>query len=94
MPFWVIKLSLRYLFPKGRRGTFFTWGSMIGVTLGIALLVIVVSVMNGFDTNISEKLVQTQGAIKILSQDIILNYQDVMEVFGYFPYVKGVSPFV
>ena len=94
MPFWVIKLSLRYLFPKGRRGTFFTWGSMIGVTLGIALLVIVVSVMNGFDTNISEKLVQTQGAIKILSQDIILNYQDVMEVFGYFPYVKGVTPYV
>jgi lipoprotein-releasing system permease protein len=45
---WYLHLALRQLFPTGRRFPFFTLISVLGVALGVAVLLVVMSVMSGF----------------------------------------------
>lgn len=94
MRFWIWKLALRYLFPKHRGGTFFTWTSIVGVAAGVMILCVVLSVMNGFDENIETKLAQINGKIKILSQEPIRNYRGLMQRLKCQTHVMGVTPFV
>ena len=94
MRFWIWKLALRYLFPKHRMGTFFTWASIVGIAAGVMILCVVLSIMNGFDENIETKLVQINGKIKILSQNPIRNYENLIQRLRSRPHVLGVSPFV
>ena len=75
-------------------GTFFTWTSIVGIAAGVMILCVVLSIMNGFDENIETKLVQINGKIKILSQNPIRNYKDLMQRLRSQPHVLGVSPFV
>ena len=94
MRFWIWNLSLRYLFPKHRMGTFFTWTSIVGIAAGVMILGVVLSIMNGFDENIETKLVQINGKVKILSQKPIQNYADWIQRLRSEAHVLGVSPFV
>ena len=62
---WYLYLALRQLFPAGRRFPFFTAISILGVTLGVALLVVVTSVMGGFRQEIGRMITDTQGEVEI-----------------------------
>lgn len=94
MRLWVWKLAFRYLFPKGRCGTFFTWMSLLGIATGVALLCVVLSIMNGFDEHIEQKLVQIHGPIKVISNQLIGHYEALQEKIQALPHVKAVTPFV
>ena len=48
LPFELL-LALRYLRPKRTFVSFITLISIVGVALGVAVLIIVISVMSGFD---------------------------------------------
>lgn len=91
---WVFLLAWRYLFPKKRFGTFFTWMSTIGIAAGVALLMIVLSIMNGFDSHIAEKLIQINGAIKILSRRPIAKDEAFLQDIRRLPHVKAMTPYV
>lgn len=62
---WPIYLALKQLFPSGRRFPFFTLISILGVALGVALLVISISVMGGFGHEIRRMIVDTQGEVQV-----------------------------
>src|SRR5260370_5571232 len=49
-------LALRYLRPKRTFVSVITLISVIGVTLGVAVLIIVISVMSGFDQQLRDKI--------------------------------------
>ena len=49
-------LALRYLRPKRTFVSVITLISVIGVMLGVAVLIIVISVMTGFDQQLREKI--------------------------------------
>ena len=55
LPVWV---GLRYLAAKRRNHfiSFISASSMIGMTLGVAVLILVLSVMNGFDRELRERI--------------------------------------
>lgn len=55
LPFWI---GLRYLAAKRRNHfiSFISASSMIGMTLGVAVLILVLSVMNGFDRELRERI--------------------------------------
>jgi len=88
-------LALRYLRPKRTFVSVITLISIIGVTLGVAVLIIVISVMTGFDRQLREKILGFQAHLKIsMTRSNMRDYQQVMRVVASNSDVKGVAPFV
>ena len=68
--------------------------SAAGIAAGVALLQVILSIMNGFDTHIAEKLIQINGAIKIISTRPILQDESFMERIRQLPHMKAITPYV
>ena len=68
---WYLYLALKQLFPTGRRFPFFTAISILGVTLGVALLVVSTSVMAGFGHEIRRMIVETQGEVQVRADGLV-----------------------
>ncbi len=64
-----IWVSLKYLFPKTKERFFslITLFSFLGISLGVATLIIVMSVMNGFREELTSKILGINGHLKIQS---------------------------
>ncbi|MFT3868106.1 MAG: ABC transporter permease [Nibricoccus sp.] len=89
---WYLYLALKQLFPTGRRFPFFTFISITGVGLGVALLVVVMSVMGGFGHEIRRMIVDTEGEIQIKSGGIIMDYAEVLKKVQTVPGVVAATP--
>lgn len=68
---WYLYIALRHLFPQGKRFPFFTLMSVTGVSLGVALLIIVISVFNGFGHEIRTKIADTYGDARVTNGGIL-----------------------
>lgn len=64
---WPLYLALKQLFPTGRRFPFFTVISSLGGALGVAVLIITVSVMGGFGRELGKMMISTQGEVEVRS---------------------------
>ncbi len=62
---WWLYIALKQLFPTGRVASFFAAVSVLGVALGVLGLFGTQSVMNGFHSQIGEKLRDTTGDVII-----------------------------
>ncbi|MGC9943153.1 MAG: ABC transporter permease [Verrucomicrobiota bacterium] len=100
LPFELL-LALRYLRPKRTFVSIITLISIIGVALGVAVLIIVISVMSGFDHDLREKILGFNPHLTITELDpatligtTMTNYQAVMDVVESNKNVLSVSPFV
>lgn len=94
---WYLYHALKQLFPSGRFFSFFSLMSILGVMLGVCVLIIVQSVMNGFGEGIRQRLVETQGDIRIRSNEVIYDWDSILEeltgqheVVAVAPYAEGV----
>ncbi|WP_269522133.1 ABC transporter permease [Coraliomargarita parva] len=67
--------------------------SIIGVMLGVCVLIIVQSVMNGFGEGIRSRIVETQGDIRIRSNQIIYDWEAQLEALRAQDMVIGAAPF-
>ena len=65
--YFEIWVSLKYLLPKTREKFFsiITIFSFVGIALGVATLIIVMSVMNGFREELTSKVLGVNGHLKI-----------------------------
>ena len=90
---WYLYLALKQLFPTGRRVAFFTVASIAGVMLGVAVLIIVLSVMNGFGDEIREKIVETYGDVRVENGGIMYDQAAVMRKISAQPGVAAVAPY-
>ena len=90
---WYLYHALKQLFPSGRFASFFSLMSIIGVILGVCVLVIVQSVMNGFGEGIRARLVKTQGDIRIRSNGVIYDWETLLERLQSETPVVAVAPF-
>ena len=60
-------IALRYLVTHRRRyASFISWVSIVGLALGVAVLIVVISVMNGFDAELKRRIL---GAVPHLQLD-------------------------
>ena len=67
---WQLFVALRYLTAK-RKEKFISLISLIsilGVAVGVAALIIIISVMNGFDTDLKDKIIGTYSHIEVTSE--------------------------
>lgn len=90
---WYIYHALKQLFPSGRFFSFFSAMSIMGVMLGVCVLVIVQSVMNGFGEGIRQRLTETQGDIRVRSNEVIYDWETVMESLVARPEVISAAPY-
>ena len=58
-------LARRYLKPKRNTVSVITCISIIGVTLGVAVLIVVLAVMTGFTDLMRDKLLETRAHLQI-----------------------------
>ncbi len=70
-------LAWRYLRPRRSAVSVITLISVLGVTLGVAVLIIVLAVMTGFTDVMKDKLLQTQAHVHIRSYGIIYRPESV-----------------
>src|ERR1022692_3647841 len=90
-------LALRYLRPRRTFVSVITLISIIGVLLGVAVLIVVIAVMSGFDQQWRECILGFNAHLKVypLDQDEFLtNYEDVARIIAAHPDVTGVSAFI
>lgn len=89
-------LALRYLRPKRTFVSVITLISVIGVMLGVGVLIIVISVMSGFDRELRDKILGFSAHLKIAKPGPapLANYASLMDLITSNQNVKGVAPFV
>jgi lipoprotein-releasing system permease protein len=100
LPFELL-LALRYLRPKRTFVSIITLISVLGVTLGVAVLIIVISVMSGFDSQMREKILGFNSHLKVYEINTESSRKGVLHDFAVVANmvksnqnVTSVSPFV
>jgi lipoprotein-releasing system permease protein len=98
LPFELL-LALRYLRPKRTFVSIITLISILGVMLGVAVLIIVISVMSGFDHDLREQILGFNAHLKITRTDpatgqtaLMDDYAQVMSIVNSNRNVKGSAP--
>ncbi len=94
-------LALRYLRPKRTFVSVITLISILGVALGVAVLIIVISVMSGFDHELRDKILGFKPHLTVVQWDeanqcaeLVKNYDSVANAIAQNINVRGVAPFV
>jgi lipoprotein-releasing system permease protein len=88
-------LALRYLKPRRTFVSVITLISVLGVTLGITVLILVISVMTGFDQELKRKVVGFDAHLMIKNYGLIDDWRTAAEqVKAASPDVVAVSPMV
>lgn len=94
LPFELL-LALRYLRPKRTFVSVITLISIVGVALGVAVLMIVISVMSGFDQQLRDKILGFNTHLKVFAPErTISDYKRVMSIIASNSEVKAQGPFV
>ena len=88
-------IGLRY--TRARRSnhfiSFIALVSMIGLTLGVAVLITVLSVMNGFDRELKNRVLGMIPQATVSSTQILTNWPELARKVEQHEHVKGVAPF-
>lgn len=91
-------ISLRYLFSKKSEKfiSFVSTISIVGITLGVATLIIVINVMIGFEDNLKNKIMGVNAHIIVnrIDRAPIENWRAVEDSLGKIDGVVAVSPFL
>ncbi len=94
MPFELF-LALRYLRPKRTFVSIITIISILGVMLGVAVLMIVIAVMSGFDREWRDRILSATAHLKVMtSNGLMRDTQTPSAIIATNPLVKGVAPFI
>lgn len=94
---YYLMIAMRYL--RGRKKYFLKSGNMVsllGIIIGVFALLVVSSVMNGFDSDMRERILQAKGDIRVTRNDYspIANYRKVLEKLSEVDPVTGSAPVI
>ncbi|MDQ3623138.1 MAG: ABC transporter permease, partial [Verrucomicrobiota bacterium] len=84
----------RYLQPKRTFVSVITLISVLGVTLGIAVLIVVIAVMTGFDQELRRKVLGFDAHLLITSESVLHEWRELDEQVQKLPPVVASAPFV
>lgn len=95
LPFELL-LALRYLRPKRTFVSFITLISIVGVTLGVAVLIVVIAVMSGFDAEWHKRILGFNPHLRVekFDESPMSDYAVIAAKIREHPRVIGVSPYI
>src|SRR5438874_50891 len=67
---------------------------MVGVMLGVTVLIVVISVMTGFDRELRQKVVDWDAHILVSTEDVLRNWRDLTVKIRSTPGVVATAPYV
>ena len=89
-------LALRYLKPKRTFLSIITLISVLGVMLGVTVLILVISVMTGFDRELRQKVIDFDAHILVSTEDVLRDWRTLKAkidntegVVATAPYIQG-----
>ncbi|MCC8399872.1 MAG: lipoprotein-releasing ABC transporter permease subunit [Rickettsia endosymbiont of Platyusa sonomae] len=94
---FILKVAVRYFRAKKneRFVSIISGFSLIGVTIGVAALIVVMSVMNGFHYELTKNIIGLNGDISITPVSrSIANYDEINKKLLSKNYIKHISPSV
>jgi len=87
-------LALRYLKPKRTFLSIITLVSILGVTLGIMVLILVISVMTGFEQELRRKVIGFDAHVIVSNGGVLEDWESTAKQAMKNPHVKAAAPFV
>ena len=90
-------VGLRYTSSQKKNHfvSFISLSSMLGISMGVMVLITVLSVMNGFDEEIHQRFFSMSPEITITSHSgVMTDWQNVTHDFQLIPEIKAFAPFV
>src|SRR5438876_4096032 len=87
-------LAFRYLKPKRTFLSIITLISIIGVMLGVMVLILVISVMTGFDRELRQKVIDFDAHILVTSEDVMRDWRALKAKIDKTPGVVATAPYV
>ena len=90
-------IGLRYTRAKRRNHfiSFISLVSILGVALGVAALIVVLSVMNGFQKEIQARILGVTPHLQVYSENgQIADWKPVLDTVSRYPGIKAAAPFV
>jgi lipoprotein-releasing system permease protein len=90
-------VGLRYTRAKRRNHfiSFISFISILGIALGVAALIVVLSVMNGFQTELRTRILGVVSHVQITgASNALRDWQKLVEEVSMHPDVVGAAPFV
>ena len=87
-------LALRYLKPKRTFLSIITLISVLGVLLGVTVLILVISVMTGFDRELRQKVIDFDAHILVTSEDVLTNWRQLDDKIRAIPGVVATAPYI
>src|ERR1700677_4485793 len=88
--------ALRYLRPRRTFVSVITVLSILGVTLGVAAVIVVLSVMAGFQQHLTEKIIGFNAHITVARADgsVLYDYDKLADLITKQPGVLAATPFI
>ncbi len=87
-------LALRYLRPKRTFVSIITLISILGVTLGVTVLILVISVMTGFDREIRKSVLEFDAHLMVGTGGVLYDWREALQTANHIQGIVGVAPFV
>lgn len=92
-----IFVGLRYLRARRRNAfvSFISLISMLGIGVGVAALIVVLSVMNGFEGELRSRLLSLSAHATVSGADgTLADWREIVETARRMPGVTGVAPYI
>lgn len=95
-----LEIGLKYTRSRRRKAvgqrdgflSFISGISMAGIALGVAALIVVLSVMNGFQKEVRDRMLSVLSHIEITSPNGLSDWESVAQTLSRQPHVLGVAP--
>ena len=91
-----VRIGLRYCLSRRRSGSvsLIAGIAMMGLVLGVALLIVVMSVMNGFDRELRQRILSIVPQISLYHSQGISDWPSVSDYLSNQVDLAGIAPFV
>jgi lipoprotein-releasing system permease protein len=93
---FVATVGCRYGISRGKNQlvSFISRLSTMGLVVGVALLILVLSIMNGFDKELRENILGVMPQATVLHRQSLDNPNELIEIVTSHPQVQAATPFV
>src|ERR1700685_839892 len=95
-----VYVGLRYVRARSHKFfvSFITWASLIGVGVGVAALIVILSVMNGFENELRDRLLSLGAHARVPADESATaptptQWEEAARITRGMPGVTGVAPY-